>query len=174
QGARDGGLPRRGGAGATDGLDSHARRLGRRRLARAARSPPDRRRGGGRAAGPLRGSGRRVRQARHRTGARTLATAPDVHPPRRSEGRSRPAAWACPVPFPAMSMNPHNNPAPDHEILDVFEKRYSPYLYEPRAVETEKIRRCLEAARWAPSSYNEQPWSFILARREEPDEFAKI
>jgi nitroreductase len=32
----------------------------------------------------------------------------------------------------------------------------------------------LEAARWAPSSFNEQPWSFLVARKEEPEEFARM
>ena len=32
----------------------------------------------------------------------------------------------------------------------------------------------MEAARWAPSSYNAQPWSFLVARKEEPQEFARM
>ena len=53
-------------------------------------------------------------------------------------------------------------------------ERWSPYAFEPRAIEREKLLSCLEAARWAPSSYNEQPWTFILAERTDADAFAKM
>jgi nitroreductase len=62
---------------------------------------------------------------------------------------------------------------PDHPIHDLIAARFSPYVYEPRPVEREKLLSCLEAARWAASSYNEQPWRFIVARRQEPAEFAR-
>jgi len=54
---------------------------------------------------------------------------------------------------------------PDHAILPVFAERWSPYVYDDRPVEREKLLCCLEAARWAESSYNEQPWIFFLAER---------
>lgn len=62
--------------------------------------------------------------------------------------------------------------APDHAILDVLAERYSPYAYEPKAVEREKLLVLLEAARWAASSYNEQPWRFILAERTDAEVWA--
>jgi nitroreductase len=62
----------------------------------------------------------------------------------------------------------------NHSILPVFIERWSPYVFEPRAIEREKLLSCLEAARWAPSSYNEQPWTFILAERNETAEFERI
>jgi nitroreductase len=40
-------------------------------------------------------------------------------------------------------------------------------------VEREKLLSCLEAARWAASSYNEQPWTFILAERTDAAAFAQ-
>lgn len=61
---------------------------------------------------------------------------------------------------------------PDHPILDVLAERYSPYAYQPKPVEREKLLACLEAARWAASSYNEQPWRFVLAERDDPDAWA--
>ena len=61
----------------------------------------------------------------------------------------------------------------DRPILPVIAQRYSPYAYEPRPVEREKLLTCLEAARWAPSSYNEQPWTFILAERTDAAAFAQ-
>ena len=63
---------------------------------------------------------------------------------------------------------------PDHAILPVIVERWSPYAFDPRPVEREKLLSCLEAARWAPSSYNEQPWTFILAERTDAAEFARM
>jgi len=62
--------------------------------------------------------------------------------------------------------------APNHAILPVIAERWSPYAYDPRPVEREKLLSCLEAARWAPSSYNEQPWTFILAERADQAAFS--
>lgn len=59
----------------------------------------------------------------------------------------------------------------DHPILESLAARYSPYAFEPRPIEPAKILSCLEAARWAASSYNDQPWYFILAQRQEPQAF---
>lgn len=64
--------------------------------------------------------------------------------------------------------------APDHPILPVMAERWSPYAFDPRPVEREKLLSCLEAARWAASSYNEQPWTFILAERTNEAEFARV
>lgn len=58
-------------------------------------------------------------------------------------------------------------------LLPVLRERWSPYRFEPRDVEDDKLLRCLEAARWAASSYNDQPWSFLLARRSDSDAFEK-
>jgi nitroreductase len=63
---------------------------------------------------------------------------------------------------------------PDHPVLPVIGERWSPYAYDPRPVEREKLLSCLEAARWAPSSYNEQPWTFILAERTDTQAFARM
>ena len=56
---------------------------------------------------------------------------------------------------------------PEHDILDVFARRWSPRAFADRPVEPEKIRRMLEAARWTMSSYNEQPWRYVVASRHE-------
>jgi nitroreductase len=62
----------------------------------------------------------------------------------------------------------------DHPVLDVIRNRWSPYRFEPRVVEDEKISQCLEAARWAASSFNEQPWRWIIARRQDEEEFERM
>ncbi len=59
-------------------------------------------------------------------------------------------------------------------IHDLLLKRYSTRQFASRKVEDEKIVRLFEAARWAPSSMNEQPWRFLLAEKEDDDNFLKI
>jgi nitroreductase len=66
---------------------------------------------------------------------------------------------------------PANADYPIHELLA---KRWSPRVFADRAVETEKLRSMLEAARWAPSSFNEQPWSFILATKDQSEDFDRL
>lgn len=60
---------------------------------------------------------------------------------------------------------------PIHELL---RERWSPRAFADRIVEPEKLRSLLEAARWAPSSYNEQPWSFIVATKENRAEYDRL
>ena len=63
----------------------------------------------------------------------------------------------------------------DHEILDLLAERWSPRAFADRPVEPEKIRRMLEAARWTMSSYNEQPWRYVVAsRHEDPDAYERL
>lgn len=62
----------------------------------------------------------------------------------------------------------------DQPIDELFLNRWSPYRFEPRPIENEKILRCLEAARWAASSFNDQPWSWIIARRQDEPAFATL
>ena len=64
--------------------------------------------------------------------------------------------------------------SPEHPILDVISERFSPHIYEPREVEREKLLSCWEAARWSASSYNEQPWSFLIAERSDDEAFATM
>ena len=63
---------------------------------------------------------------------------------------------------------------PDYPVLPVIAERWSPYAYDPRPVERDKLLSCLEAARWAASSYNEQPWTYILAERGDAAAFARL
>lgn len=66
-------------------------------------------------------------------------------------------------------------PAPaDHEILDLLRRRWSPHAFDPRPVEADKLHRVFEAARWAMSSYNGQPWSYIVATKEQPAEWQRL
>jgi nitroreductase len=59
-------------------------------------------------------------------------------------------------------------------VLDVIQKRRSRRAYADKMVEPEKIRSLFEAARWAPSSLNEQPWFYIYATRDQEVLWNKI
>lgn len=58
-----------------------------------------------------------------------------------------------------------------HELLA---RRWSPRAFSPRPVESAKLKQLFEAARWAPSSYNAQPWSFIVATREDAEGYNRL
>ena len=50
-------------------------------------------------------------------------------------------------------------------VLEVIKNRRSKRAYADRPVEQEKIQSLFEAARWAPSSVNEQPWLYVYATK---------
>jgi nitroreductase len=58
---------------------------------------------------------------------------------------------------------------PDSPVADLIARRWSPISFdETRPVEKEKILALLEAARWAPSCFNEQPWRYLVFDGSEP------
>lgn len=59
-------------------------------------------------------------------------------------------------------------------VMDVIKERRSRRAYEDRPVEPEKIESLFEAARWAPSSVNEQPWMYVYATKGQPELWRKI
>lgn len=61
-----------------------------------------------------------------------------------------------------------------HTIHPLIAKRWSPRAFSTQQIDRETILSLFEAARWAPSSYNEQPWRFIYATPEQPEAFAKL
>ena len=72
-------------------------------------------------------------------------------------------------------MPDHKKPAPaTAPIHDLIGNRWSPRAFDARPVEPEKLRSLFEAARWASSSYNAQPWSFIVATKNDPENFKKV
>jgi nitroreductase len=50
---------------------------------------------------------------------------------------------------------------PQHEIEDLFIERWSPRSMSGEKIEKKELMKLFEAARWAPSAYNSQPWKFI-------------
>ena len=61
-----------------------------------------------------------------------------------------------------------------YPILDLLKRRWSPRAFSDQIVEPEKLRSLFEAARWAASSFNEQPWNFIVATKQKPEEHARL
>ncbi len=59
-------------------------------------------------------------------------------------------------------------------INELIQKRRSPLAFDKKPVEEVKIMRLFEAARWAPSSRNEQPWRFIYATKDDDSVFGKM
>ncbi len=60
-------------------------------------------------------------------------------------------------------------PAPvAHPIESLLQRRWSPRAFAPKPVERALLLRLFEAARWAPSSYNEQPWRYVVTTQEDP------
>ena len=68
-----------------------------------------------------------------------------------------------------------HRPAPTkYPIHDLLTHRWSPRAFTDRDVEPEKLQHLFEAARWAASSYNAQPWHFIYATRKEPEAYSRM
>lgn len=70
---------------------------------------------------------------------------------------------------------PVDKPAPvDHPVHPHIRARWSPVAFDVRPVEPEKLRSLFEAARWASSSFNEQPWRFVVGVKGQGDTFERI
>lgn len=59
---------------------------------------------------------------------------------------------------------------PTYEIDDVFISRWSPRSFSEQEIPENILLSLFEAARWAPSAFNYQPWRFIIAHTEESRE----
>lgn len=62
----------------------------------------------------------------------------------------------------------------DYPIHTLLAERWSPYAFQDRPVPEADMRSLFEAARWAPSSFNEQPWRYIVATRDDPGQFQQL
>ena len=71
-------------------------------------------------------------------------------------------------------MNAQKQAAPDHPIHELIAQRWSPYAFADRPVSGDDLRSLFEAARWSASSYNEQPWRYIIASKANPAEFERL
>ena len=60
------------------------------------------------------------------------------------------------------------NRTADHPIDPIFLERWSPRAFTGEGIPEAELMTIFEAARWAPSSYNSQPWRYVYARRDTP------
>jgi nitroreductase len=63
-------------------------------------------------------------------------------------------------------MTQANSRTADYPIDPLFLERWSPRAFTDEAISQAELLTLLEAARWAPSSFNSQPWRFLYARRD--------
>ncbi|MBP7670552.1 nitroreductase family protein [Ferrovibrio sp. MS7] len=63
-------------------------------------------------------------------------------------------------------MTQANSRTADHPIDPIFLKRFSPRAFTGEAIPVPELMTLFEAARWAPSAYNSQPWRLFYARRD--------
>jgi nitroreductase len=67
-----------------------------------------------------------------------------------------------------------SNPAPvEFPVHELIQNRWSPRAFSDKLVPQEVLRSLFEAARWAPSSNNEQPWAYIVATKDDAENFEK-
>ncbi len=67
-----------------------------------------------------------------------------------------------------------SKPAPvEYPVHELIQNRWSPRAFSDKPVAAEVLRSLFEAARWAPSSNNEQPWAFIVSTKNEPENYEK-
>jgi nitroreductase len=62
----------------------------------------------------------------------------------------------------------------DFPVQDYIRNRWSPRAFADKPVSSEVLRSLFEAARWAPSSFNEQPWAFLVAAKNDTENFRKM
>jgi nitroreductase len=66
---------------------------------------------------------------------------------------------------------PATTDSPVHELI---RNRWSPRAFVDTPVSANVLRSLFEAARWAPSSNNEQPWAYLVATKDDPESFGKM
>lgn len=62
----------------------------------------------------------------------------------------------------------------DHPVHDAIANRWSPYCYDARPVSREDLVSLFEAARWAASCFNEQPWRYIVGTKEDREQYDRV
>jgi nitroreductase len=64
------------------------------------------------------------------------------------------------------SMTQFEGRTSDYDIEPIFLQRWSPRAFTGAPISDAELFSIFEAARWAPSSYNSQPWRFLYAKRD--------
>jgi nitroreductase len=68
----------------------------------------------------------------------------------------------------------HKRAPTDFPVHDFVAERWSPRAFSDKPVAPDVLQSLFEAARWAPSSSNEQPWAYIVATKDDAENFAKL
>jgi len=68
----------------------------------------------------------------------------------------------------------HKRAPTDFPVYDFIAERWSPRAFSDKPVAPDVLQSLFEAARWAPSSSNEQPWAYIVATKTDAENFAKL
>lgn len=71
----------------------------------------------------------------------------------------------------AALQKPAETSVPVHDIIG---NRWSPRAFDSRPIEREKLKALFEAARWAASSYNAQPWYYIVGTKDDAANYKKV
>jgi nitroreductase len=62
----------------------------------------------------------------------------------------------------------------DFPVHQLIRERWSPRSFAEKAVPKDVLRSLFEAARWAPSSNNQQPWAYLVATKDDKESFDKM
>jgi len=68
----------------------------------------------------------------------------------------------------------HQPAATQYPVHELIRERWSPRAFSEKTVSPEILQSLFEAARWAPSSSNEQPWTFLVGAKVDGNTFNKI
>lgn len=71
-------------------------------------------------------------------------------------------------------MNDPKQASTEYPIHELLAKRWSPCAFSAQGVPEDDLRSLFEAARWAPSSYNEQPWRYIVATKADLEQYDRL
>jgi hypothetical protein len=77
--------------------------------------------------------------------------------------------------LPTEGIDLMHKPAPsDFPVHQLIRERWSPRAFADKPVPQNVLQSIFEAARWAPSSNNEQPWAYLMASRDDKESFDKM
>lgn len=69
----------------------------------------------------------------------------------------------------------HAKPAPvSFPIHPLLQERWSPRAFAEAGLGAHELHTLFEAVRWTPSAFNEQPWAFLVATRQQPEKFSAL
>jgi nitroreductase len=60
------------------------------------------------------------------------------------------------------------------DVLDLIRRRWSPRAFSSEEIDEETVLTLIEAARWAASAMNEQPWRFIYATKQQSERYCRL